>query len=265
MHRHTTRGRVARFLPRLEALEDRNLLSCSVVVNNGILTITGDSAANTVTITDKGTGAPGNVKVVCDGVPTNVMPAIKGIKVNTLDGLDSVRYQLAGNLQAGVAQNVLVNLGSGNDNFVSFFSAPGGLLNNSSLGLNVKGGVGRLNWVGNTVANISPLVQMITRPRRFGRRSGTFKVVLTFRNISNLAIEGPFGLFLEDVTPGLRVVNRSGFAVKLGKPGSPFVRFDAGDNLIHAGEEFRVVVKFHSEVPRVLRFRPGIAAGNGSY
>jgi hypothetical protein len=143
MQRHTTRGRVARFLPRLEALEDRSLLSCTVSVNSGILTITGDSGPNKVTITDKGTGAPGNIMVVCDSVPTNVMPAIKGIKVLTLDGIDSVRYQLAGNLQAGVAQNVLVNLGSGNDNFVSFFSAPGGLLNNSSLGLNVKGGAGQ--------------------------------------------------------------------------------------------------------------------------
>jgi hypothetical protein len=136
------RPRVSPFVPRLEALEDRNLLSCSVVVNGSVLTITGDNAPNSVTIRDNGTGTPGNIKVLCDGVLTSVVPAINAIRVVTLGGNDSVRYFPTGNLQAGVSQSVYVDLGSGNDNFASYFSGGGKMLTNSRLGVYVRGSSG---------------------------------------------------------------------------------------------------------------------------
>jgi hypothetical protein len=142
MFSYKNRPRVTPFVPRLEALEDRNLLSCSVVANMGTLTITGDNAGNFVTIKDNGTGTPGNIKVVCDGVPTNVVPAVHAIKVTTLGGNDTVRYFLTGNLQAGVSRLVYVDLGSGNDGFVSYFSGGGKMLSKSRLGVYARGGTG---------------------------------------------------------------------------------------------------------------------------
>src|SRR5262245_33371896 len=103
-----TRKRVSPFAPRLEALEDRSLLSCTVSISGSVLKIEGDGGANSVRITDNGTGAAGNIVVKCDGTTTNVGPAITEIRVNTKGGNDSVRYDLSNDLLANQSMKLKV-------------------------------------------------------------------------------------------------------------------------------------------------------------
>src|SRR5262249_31345029 len=60
---HRTRPALYRFSPQLEALEDRSCPSCTATLVGTTLTILGDSAANTIDISDNGT----TISVVCDG------------------------------------------------------------------------------------------------------------------------------------------------------------------------------------------------------
>jgi hypothetical protein len=138
----STRGRGKTFAPRLEALEDRNLLSCMVDPSmHPLLTITGDPTDHHVVIMDNGTAGPGNVTVQCDNVTTPVPYSINKIVVKTLGGNDTVQYQLPNGLQPGVARTVNADLGDGNNTFLSTIG--GNLLARSSLQLTVFGGTGQ--------------------------------------------------------------------------------------------------------------------------
>ena len=60
MHRSThprTWGRQFAFIPQLESLADRTVPSVTMSFDNGVLTITGDDTASTVTITAEGSGS----------------------------------------------------------------------------------------------------------------------------------------------------------------------------------------------------------------
>jgi hypothetical protein len=134
-----------RVVPRVEALEERQVLSCTVGVNNGVMTITGDSGANTVTIDQTFLGT---VSVKADSLTTSAS-GIKEIRVNTLGGNDTVKYNLNSLIsflpwlrtdQYG-SQKVKVNLGSGNDKFQTAM-CPQHLKSGASLAFDVNGGVG---------------------------------------------------------------------------------------------------------------------------
>src|SRR5947209_1048535 len=115
---HRVNRRSRKVTPRLESLEDRCLLACTVSVDsNGVLNITGDDTANSVQINDNGTGTTGNITVICDGMTTTPAAAVTQIKVNTLGGNDTVLYSLTGNLNGQT--RLRVDLGTGNDNFAA--------------------------------------------------------------------------------------------------------------------------------------------------
>jgi hypothetical protein len=132
--------RAISFRPRLEALEDRRLLACSVTASaSGTLTIGGDNAANTVLITDNGSDAPGNVTVTCDGTAMTPAVAVHAIRISTRGGNDVVGYTLTGPL-SGSSRSVRVDLGTGDDSWTA--NLAGGLVNGSSWGATVSGSTG---------------------------------------------------------------------------------------------------------------------------
>jgi hypothetical protein len=104
MNRLSSRGR----LPRLEVLEDRRVLSCTVVAQDGVLSITGDSRANDVQLVDDGAA----VTVTCDG-QAETFEDISKVVVSGRQGSDSVRYELTGELAAD--RQVVIDLGNGHD------------------------------------------------------------------------------------------------------------------------------------------------------
>lgn len=105
MNQHQGRHK---FVPRLDVLEDRFCPS-SIRVLGPVMFINGDSAANTVTITDDGAG---NVEATIDSTTVS-RSGIKAIFVNTKDGGDSVSYTMTGDRTSAMA--LAVNLGRGVD------------------------------------------------------------------------------------------------------------------------------------------------------
>src|SRR3954468_1070066 len=102
-----------RFVPRLEALDDRSLPSVSYLLDGSTLTITGDAGANTIVISDAGTDS--GIIVNGDGDPFVATTPISAIVVQTLGGDDTVIYDLSGRLTT--TRLVSVDLGRGADTF----------------------------------------------------------------------------------------------------------------------------------------------------
>jgi hypothetical protein len=145
------RSRLARsrFAPKLEALEDRNMLSATAVFvpSTGLLTITGTDKADHVKIFDSGSAtAPGAVQVFAEGFRIFSSPPVGGsvksvtnIVVNLGKGKDSLDYQLTGPL--AFAQRTLnADLGQGNDLFNA--NILGNLGFGAKLALNILGNDG---------------------------------------------------------------------------------------------------------------------------
>jgi hypothetical protein len=132
--------RAVPFRPRLEALEDRRLLACTVSVSaSGTLSVTGDNGPNAVQIVDNGSDLPGNVTVTCDGVTTTPSAAVAALKISTRGGNDVVGYTLAGPL-VGSSRRVSVDLGTGDDTWTATFL--GALANGASWSGSVSGSTG---------------------------------------------------------------------------------------------------------------------------
>jgi hypothetical protein len=137
-------ARTRRFVPRLEALNDRWLPSVTIVTTGSIgatLQITGDDTANNIVITDDGTGA--GITVNADGQPTWTTPVgmtIAAVVISTLGGDDTVTYNLTGPLTS--TRLVSADLGKGNDSFtfnMNNVSVSGSATN---LGIIANGGDG---------------------------------------------------------------------------------------------------------------------------
>jgi len=98
-----------RFIPRLEALENRWCPACTVSVSGSTMWIIGDNGANTATVTHDGAG---NVAATCD-TATGSGSGIKRIIVLTRGGNDTVNFTATGDLTARL--DLILALGSGND------------------------------------------------------------------------------------------------------------------------------------------------------
>lgn len=125
-----------RFTPRLETLDERALMSCTVWADAaaGALTVIGDSGDDQVTIGDHGNG---NVFVTATGAGTKSFSGIKSILVATYGGDDDVRYYLWNSLVG--KQDLQVGLGSGNDYFRATLANGVDLLNGSHLNIRALG------------------------------------------------------------------------------------------------------------------------------
>jgi hypothetical protein len=121
----------ARFVPNLEALENRLTPACSITESGGVMTITGLSlptpggviSANHIVISDNGS-FPGKITVTCDGAaPHTNAGFVNVIVVNAQDGNDQVEYTyLPG--AAGFPRTLYADLGNGNDEFLGLISSP---------------------------------------------------------------------------------------------------------------------------------------------
>jgi hypothetical protein len=126
-------------LLRLEPLDCRALPSVTVVEADGILTVQGDQRANTIEITDAGTGDADAVTVVADGETFTSTAAVTKIVVRSGGQADTVSYNLGADLTAGVTRTVQVYLGNQHD---SFSATLAGLAADSTLTVDVYGGNG---------------------------------------------------------------------------------------------------------------------------
>jgi hypothetical protein len=120
-------GRPNRFRPRVEGLEDRNLLDCTATFAGGVVTVTGTNKADTIFIDDFGNdlaaGTP-QFTVLCDGVQALQVDAktVTAVVINTKGGDDTVIYRclfLNGTVPGSASRSVSANLGIGNDDYLS--------------------------------------------------------------------------------------------------------------------------------------------------
>jgi hypothetical protein len=135
--------RPASFVPRVESLEDRRLPAAVTVtpLPGGVLQVRATPRNDSITLFDNGSGAINNVIVVVGkGKVIDPGIAVSTIQVRTFGGNDSVRYVLSGQLLAGVSRTVLVNLGSGQNNFAARLAA--GLQTRASLSIEAAAGTG---------------------------------------------------------------------------------------------------------------------------
>src|SRR4029077_7279769 len=101
------------FRPQLESLDGR-LVPAIVSINlgTGVAIFSGNSANDTITITDRGTGGM-TVTSPSLAQPVSLLPSFTHIVVNGFGGNDTVNYQLTGTQRRSVT--IDANLGTGND------------------------------------------------------------------------------------------------------------------------------------------------------
>lgn len=105
-----------RFVPRVEALEDRLVPALTIRQVGGLLRITGEDKLNDfIQINDAGTTAPGSVVVVANAQSYFSTSPITRIVVRTGGGNDTVTYQMVRQLAAGNVRNIRVDTGNGHD------------------------------------------------------------------------------------------------------------------------------------------------------
>ncbi len=121
-----------RFVPQLEALEDRNCPSF-IAFEGHTLLIRGDNTADTISITDSGNGT---VSGTIDG-QSATGTAIHNIVVHTGGGDDTLTYTLTNPLTT--AEHLQINMGSGKDSATLDFS-PG--ITDTHLKVDFTGGRG---------------------------------------------------------------------------------------------------------------------------
>ncbi|MCX7408145.1 MAG: LEPR-XLL domain-containing protein [Planctomycetales bacterium] len=123
-----------------EALEDRVLLAGNVTASintlTGALTITGDGAANGVSIVDTDGDANGLYEIETDAT-TNLTLVVDGVATNL--GLGANSGDIPGNVDI---TSIVINLGAGNDEFALVNSEIDGNLNNTALNVTINMGSG---------------------------------------------------------------------------------------------------------------------------
>ena len=131
-----------KYVPQLEALEDRQLLASSVTVNGSILTITGDNGNNWALIYDDGTGGPGNLTGYVDGWNLSNWTgnaAITHVYLNMLGGSDYINYVLTNDTFS--TMQLRGDLGSSDDYFAAYL-VRGSLLGGAFYDFAVDGSYG---------------------------------------------------------------------------------------------------------------------------
>lgn len=130
-----------RFVPRVEALEDRTVPAVSITQEFNAVFVTGDHRANTVKIIDDGTNGANAITIQADGLSRTFAGTVRRIIVDTGQQNDQVTYHLTGDLQAGVERHVESYLGQGKDTFNA--DIDGNLLAGSLLRIRVHGNEGK--------------------------------------------------------------------------------------------------------------------------
>jgi hypothetical protein len=127
-----------RFVPKVEHLEDRSLLTVMTFVNNNTHTLTIINNGN-LAVVDNGTSGKGNVTVNVPGQAPVAFDSISSIIIMDVGNPDAMAYQLTGNLTG--PRRLDVDMGTGNNSFIA--SLGGSLLANTSMLINVTGHTNR--------------------------------------------------------------------------------------------------------------------------
>jgi hypothetical protein len=130
-------GRLNRFVPQLESLEDRWCPSASIVINGAVLTVNADNQGDTIYFHDNGAGKvsaliespKGDVKGSATGIST--------IKINGGSGNDTIDYDLNGVLITN--RGLVLCLDKGDDKVNLDFGAG---ITSSKLDVDVEAGKG---------------------------------------------------------------------------------------------------------------------------
>jgi hypothetical protein len=125
---------------QLQQLDERALPSVTFREVDNILIVKGDTKANTIDITDNGTGTAGNISVMADGIPYTSTGAITDLRVVTGNQKDAVTYHLDELLAEGVSLKLWVSLGNQDDTFNAILDDK--LSAGSNLEMKVYGGNG---------------------------------------------------------------------------------------------------------------------------
>jgi hypothetical protein len=219
--------RAAPFRPRLEALEERWVPTCTISENAGVLLIIGDDTANQIAINDNGGGAAGNVAVACDNTVLTSVGVITGIRVRSRGGNDTVSYTLARTLSSGQSRRVTIDMGTGQDNVKA--SLNGALSSNSRFQLNVKGGTGHDRVVVASASTIPANAFLILNLSA----GGDFNVIrvshtaqLTGQLIVNASVSGRYERINATLTPASGSTGLVSASVQ-GGPGNDALRLIA--------------------------------------
>jgi hypothetical protein len=122
----------SRFVPLLETLEDRSLLTASFSQVGGTLTIVNNGNLG---VSDNGSSGTGNVTVFPSLQAPMTFNNVSRIIIQDTGPNDAIAYQLVGNLTG--ARRVDVDLGTGNDSFIADLG--GSLLASTQMLINVTG------------------------------------------------------------------------------------------------------------------------------
>jgi hypothetical protein len=129
--------RTSRCIPRLECLGERALPSVTFTeADDGTLEIRGDQHANSIVVTDDGTGTI--VVEVAGEDPYTSEATITTIRIFGASGADDVEYNLTGDLSS--ERTVEVFLGNQHDSFAANIN--GNLLDGADLSILANGGNG---------------------------------------------------------------------------------------------------------------------------
>ena len=125
---------------RVESLEDRRLMSVSVLLSGTTLAIVGDGVGHTVEIWDQYTATSKQVVVSIDagtpGASSRVLQNVATFNIVLPNGNNTVRVGLADNYIAA-AKQFNISTGDGADT-VSFTQVAGNDIRNSTVGLNIN-------------------------------------------------------------------------------------------------------------------------------
>jgi hypothetical protein len=125
-----------RFVPTIEHLEDRSLLTAVTMVNGSTLTIVNNG---NLAVSDNGTSGTMNVTVIASGQAPISFDSINRIIIQDIGSKDAIAYQLVGNLTG--TRRVDVDMGTGNNSFIA--SLGGSLLANTQMLIDVTGHTNR--------------------------------------------------------------------------------------------------------------------------
>jgi hypothetical protein len=189
----SSRAARRRIIPRVEALEDRCVLtSCNFIVSGGTLTIqspvTPTPVNETITLFDNGGAGANNLTAFCVQPFFPNVP-ISRVVVNTRTGNNRVQYNLIGDLVA--PRRVDVNFGNGNDRFLGVIRR--NLLNGGNLSLNVNGGPGSDRLEAVLIGSLAPGAAM---QLNFNGGGGNNVENVFFASFVNIAAGASLGLNL---------------------------------------------------------------------
>jgi hypothetical protein len=179
---HSPAGRKARFVPAVEALEDRRVPAVNFIVQGSTLIVIAPTvpgqAGSRIIINDNGGTGPNNVTAFARA-PFSPNVPISTVIVNTGRGEDRVAYNLIGDLTT--KRTVDVNLGQGNDEFVATIRR--NLLGGSSLTINAGGGGGDDNLRGVIIGSLAANSHLALN---YDAGGGTNRVRITTADLVNI-------------------------------------------------------------------------------